>query len=110
MKTWSAFAIVREKCFFFKVAKDKKRRRLFYGKEIYLKILKFLFLVLSIKGIKGILYKKLLSKYNIHNLCVSTGKSKGLFRKYKVSRITLRGLSRSLFFLVCKKQVDSYYK
>jgi ribosomal protein S14 len=87
--------------------KDNNKRYLYKKTEVFQKILKVLSLYkkgeLLIYFIIQIFFLDLLLKNSfksrIKNYCIVTGRSKGVFRKMRVSRITFRKLgSEGLFF------------
>ena len=87
--------------------KDNKKRGLYKKTEVFQKILKvlglykvgsFLLSLISHKFYLSILVKDAF-KNQIKNYCVLTGRSRGVFRKLRVSRISFRRLgSEGLFF------------
>jgi small subunit ribosomal protein S14 len=86
--------------------RDSNRRNLFKKTEIFQKVLKALFKYCKNNYLKLIVQKinfiKLLPnnyKTRIQNSCVISGRSRGIYREFKCSRILIRKLgSEGLFF------------
>jgi ribosomal protein S14 len=87
--------------------KDNNKRDLYNKTEVFQKILK----VLSLYKMGGLLLSLIIHKFflfffvkdnfksQIKNYCISTGRSRGVLRKMRVSRISFRKLgSEGLFF------------
>lgn len=86
--------------FFFKKYKDQYLRLFFLYSEVFYKVLKFLYL----RIVKAMPFKnKTALHQKIHNLCVLTGKSTAITRKYRLSGISLRTLMGFKFFFCLQK-------
>ena len=90
--------------------KDIKKRKLHKKFELYQKT--FCFLLLYVKSIllKSIIQKrkycKIYSKFfksKIKNYCIISGRSKGVYKKLKISRIVFRSLGNTGYFFGLKK-------
>jgi ribosomal protein S14 len=90
--------------------KDLAKRQFYKKTELFQKILKFLFLYLRDNLLKLVIKKKQYYKiYHNHyktkikNFCVITGRSRGIFKKLKISRIIFRVLGNKGLFFGLKK-------
>lgn len=90
--------------------KDLAKRQFYKKTELFQKILKFLFLHVRDNILKLVIKKKQYYKiYNnqyktkIKNFCVVTGRSRGIFKKLKISRIIFRLLGNKGLFFGLKK-------
>lgn len=91
--------------------KDNKKRWLYKKTEVFQKILKVLSLYKMGELLLNLVVKKfyLLSliknnfKVQIKNYCITTGRSRGVFRKLRVSRISFRKLGAEGLFFGLKK-------
>jgi len=91
--------------------KDNKKRILYKKTEIFQKILKTLTLYTTCKSSLNLILHKFfffkLKKDNfksrIKNYCIITGRSRGVFRKLRVSRISFRKLGSDGLFFGLKK-------
>lgn len=91
--------------------KDNKKRILYKKTEIFQKILKTLTLHTTCKSSLNLILHKLLFfklkkdnfKSRIKNYCIITGRSRGVFKKLRVSRISLRKLGSDGLFFGLKK-------
>lgn len=87
--------------------KDLENRIFFKKTEIIKKILTFLLLYCKSKILKKILKKNYdynnYYKKKIKNFCVISGRSRGILRKFKISRIFFRILGSKGFFFGLKK-------
>jgi len=93
-----------------KLILDIKKRKFYNNTEIFQKVLKTLFLYSKDNIFKLLIKKKiyytLFKKYyktTIKNYCIITGRSKGIYRKFKVSRIIFRLLGNQGLFFGIKK-------
>lgn len=86
---------------------DTKKRNLYKKTEVLQKVLKVLSLYNNLKSYSTLVVSKLFYlnflknsfKSRVHNYCIITGRSRGVYRKFRVSRIILRQLgSEGLFF------------
>ena len=82
----------------FKVVKDKKIRNKFRNNEARIRLLKSIYQNMYIKPEIRESSREKLSKYKgiehkIKNRCVVTGRSFGVMRKFKVSRIEFKSLA-----------------
>lgn len=89
---------------------DIKKRQVFKKLELYSFVFKYLFSYVKINLLKLILnkviiFKKLRCQYKtqIKNYCVISGRSRGVYSKFKVSRIIFRFLSAEGLFFGLKK-------
>lgn len=71
--------------------------------EIALKVLKFLFIKVNSLALSTLLKSNMTKKLQIINLCTLTGKSKALYRHYKISNIFFRVKTNLTFFFGLKK-------
>lgn len=91
--------------------KDNNKRILYKKTEVFQKILKVLNLYKTSQFRLSLVIRKfflsLLTKDSfkgqIHNYCVVTGRSRGIFRKVRVSRISFRKLGAEGLFFGLKK-------
>lgn len=91
--------------------KDNKKRGLYKKTEVFQKILKVLSLYQKGLFLLGLVVQKLFLiflskdsfKSKIKNYCVITGRSRGIFRKMRVSRISFRKLGAEGLFFGLKK-------
>jgi small subunit ribosomal protein S14 len=94
---------------YWKLINDKNKRRLFLKKELFHRLLKLLLLFENKSNIKQIImysYFKLSRikyKSQIKNYCVVSGRSRSIYRNFKVSRILVRELSSLGLFFGLKK-------
>jgi ribosomal protein S14 len=94
-----------------RLLKDNKKRILYKKTEIFQKILKTLTLYTIRKSplnhiIHKLFFIKLIKdnfKNRIKNYCIITGRSRGIFRKFRVSRISFRKLGSDGLFFGLKK-------
>ena len=86
---------------------DNKKRNLYKKTEMLQKLLKVLSLYKKIQYsstllVSNLFFCKFLKnnfKSRIHNYCIITGRARGVYRKLRVSRISLRQLgSEGLYF------------
>jgi len=86
--------------------RDINKRKLFKNTELIQRVNKVLYFSLKINVLKIILlenYSYYFSQVQIKNFCVISGRSHGVHRKFKVSRILLRELSGKGYFFGLKK-------
>ena len=96
----------------YRLLKDHQQRYRFYNKEVLKKIFHFLFIYISnnISCIYMIL-PKLISKHisygdcksRIKNYCIISGRSRGVYRDFKISRIQLRSVGSQGYIFGLKK-------
>lgn len=79
------------------IAKDQKKRILFHKIEQYKYLYNYLFsnsfYSFFFKNVRPFIFSKLnkcISIVKVRNLCIITGSSRSIFKKYKISRITFR--------------------
>jgi small subunit ribosomal protein S14 len=86
---------------------DNKKRNLYKKTEVLQKLLKVLSLYKKIQYpstllVSNLFFSRTLKntfKSRIHNYCIITGRARGVYRKLRVSRISLRQLgSEGLYF------------
>lgn len=82
---------------------DIKKRTIYKNIEVFQKILKFLILYIQNIFISLILQSEFLNififKTVIKNYCIISGRSRSIYKKFKVSRISFREIgSEGLFF------------
>ena len=86
--------------------KNNKQRKLYKKTELFQKVLKSLFRYVKDIFLKLIVQKLFLLSFSLNcfktsikNFCIISGRSRGVFRKTKVSRIMLKQLgAEGLFF------------
>lgn len=86
--------------------RDINKRKLFKNTELIQRVNKVLYFSLKINALKLIIlenYSYYFSQVQIKNFCVVSGRSRGVHRKFKVSRILLRELSGKGHFFGLKK-------
>jgi ribosomal protein S14 len=93
-----------------KYIKNIKQRQLYKKTELFQKILKVLFIYIKNKNLQLVIQKifffklfKSCFKSVIKNFCLFTGRSRGVYKKFKICRIFFKKLSeRGLFFGIQK--------
>jgi small subunit ribosomal protein S14 len=87
------------------VKKDGDKRVLYKKTEIFQRLLKLIYKggVLDIKlGVQKKIFKKVSVnsfKVRVKNFCIITGRSQGVYKKFKISRIQIRELgAKGLYF------------
>jgi len=92
---------------FKKQIKDFKIRKKFKQIEVFQKVLRFLILCILDISYNLVFQIKLQSilifKTNIKNFCIFSGRSRSVYRKFKISRILFRFLGNKGFILGLKK-------
>jgi len=86
--------------------RDINKRKLFKNTELIQRVNKVLYFSLKTNILKIILlenYSYYFSQVQIKNFCVVSGRSRGVHRKFKISRILLRELSGKGYFFGLKK-------
>jgi len=86
--------------------RDINKRKLFKNTELIQRVNKVLYFSLKTNTLKIILlenYSYYFSQVQIKNFCVVSGRSRGVHRKFKISRILLRELSGKGYFFGLKK-------
>lgn len=87
--------------------KNLKLRKGYKSVELFQKALKFLVWYRNNTKIallcNFLIFKDLFFKTKIKNYCIITGRSRGLYRKFKVSRIAFRDLGIEGLFFGLKK-------
>ena len=86
--------------------RDIKKRQYYRKTELLQKVLKCLFLYSKDNYFKLIIKQKIFSKIikncyktRIKNYCIISGRARGIYKKFKISRIILKSLgSEGLFF------------
>ena len=73
--------------------KDINKRKDFYNSEFNNKIIKSIKSNRLLKKNKFFFNKRLFSKTQIINSCIVSGRSRSVYRKFKISRIVLKKLS-----------------
>jgi len=73
--------------------KDINKRKDFYNSEFNNKIIKSIKSNRLLKKNNFFFNKKAFSKTQIINSCIVSGRSRAVFRKFKISRIVLKNLS-----------------
>lgn len=93
-----------------KAKRDNKRRVLYKKMEIYQKIVKLIYIYQDSMLFKLLMYlffqKKIfreMCKVRIKNYCIITGRSRGVYKKLKISRLQIRLLGASGLFFGLKK-------
>ncbi len=92
----------------FKTVKDKKLRKKFKKNELRIKLLKSFYQNMYLKPLVREYSREKLSKYKgielkIKNRCVMTGRSSGIMREFKVSRMEFKRLAVEGVLLGIKK-------
>jgi small subunit ribosomal protein S14 len=93
-----------------RVLADNKKRNLYAKTEVLQKLFKFL-LVYKKPQNSSLVISKLVFlnvlrdgfKSRIHNYCIITGRARGVYRKFRVSRISLRQLGANGLYFGLKK-------
>ena len=88
--------------------KDINKRKGYKHTELTQRLIKVFSIVFSTNLLKWILFANINNRTNsfkaqIKNYCVISGRSKGIIRKFQISRIVLRELSFKGFFFGLKK-------
>lgn len=90
--------------------KDIINRKLFIKKEIFQRVLKLFFFYKieyqnELENLIFLLYSIIMSKvkFNIRNYCVISGRPRGIYQKFKVSRFFFRELGSQGMFVGLKK-------
>ena len=86
--------------------KNIKQRKFYAQTEMFQKVLKSLFVYLKNKRLQLLIQKMIFFKYStfffktaIRNFCIISGRTRGVFKKFKVSRIVFKSLGeKGLFF------------
>lgn len=93
-----------------KFIKDNSQRKQYKKTELFQKVYKVLFLYSKDYYFKFIVRKKIFFKFiknyfktHINNYCIITGRSRGVYKKFKVSRIIFKNLSSIGLFFGLKK-------
>jgi ribosomal protein S14 len=78
--------------------KDVNKRKIYKNTELIQRVIKIFSIVLNTNILKWILFEYINNKFNnfktkLKNFCVISGRSKGVIKKFKISRIVLRELS-----------------
>nr|QFP99037.1 ribosomal protein S14 [Rhizaria sp.] len=86
---------------------DILKRKLYKNTELIQRLKTVCYLSFNTKLLQWVLsennYKQNYFKNRIKNFCVISGRSKGVYRKFKISRIVLRELSAKGIFFGLKK-------
>lgn len=92
------------------IVRDYKRRRFYNKAEIFQLIIKVLFLFKDKSVLKAVVKKLLVEhllmyecKGRIKNICILTGRSRGVYKFFRISRIQLRFLGSTGLFFGLKK-------
>jgi ribosomal protein S14 len=90
--------------------KNVKQRELYKKTEVVQKVLKSLFLYAENTVVKLVIQKKFLFNFSkktfktrIKNFCVISGRARGIYRKFQVSRIHFKLLGEKGLFFGLKK-------
>ena len=88
--------------------KDVNKRKIYKNTELIQRVIKIFSIVLNTNILKWILFEYINNKFNnfktkLKNFCVISGRSKGVIKKFKISRIVLRELSFKGGFFGLKK-------
>ena len=93
-----------------RLKKDSQKRCLYNNTELYQKTLKILFLYSNDNFFKLVINKtkyfkifKNCYKTRIKNYCIISGRSRGIFKKFKVSRIVFKSLANDGLFCGLKR-------
>ena len=93
-----------------KYIRDTKKREFFKKAEVFQLVLKTLFFFRKVSVLKAVVQKRFLGdlflyacKVRIKNFCVITGRSRGIYKFFRVSRIQIRVLGASGLFFGLKK-------
>jgi ribosomal protein S14 len=89
-----------------RIIKDKIKRSLFFKNEIFQRVLKLLFFFKNNLGINIVIsyvYVTFSLKNILRNTCIMTGRSRGIYKKFKVSRFFFRELGSQGFFFGLQK-------
>lgn len=90
-----------------RLVRDYKNRYFYKKLEVNKKLINVLFFFNiheeNVIFLLNLLQKKLVHKFRIKNYCISTGRARGVYRDFKVSRIALRELGAKGMFFGLKK-------